>query len=249
MALRKKYRHPIAVKPIPTLRAPTVSLKCQPIAGLALLVVLSVTACSSAPKAPNWQVEAKGAVDRSVTAYLEGNDRVAAAERVRARQQLASTGRADFMATAELLQCAARVASLVFEPCPGFEALRLDATQAQGVYANYLGGRLDSAQIALLPTAQQEAAGRRAEDARPLAGIEDPLSLLVAAGVLLESGKANPAILDQAVEAASAQGWRRPLLAWLGVQAERARQAGQTAEVQRLARRMARIQGGPDSVN
>lgn len=237
------------MKPIPIPHAPTVSLKSPALASLALLAVLSIAACSSAPKAANWQVEAKGAMDRSVTAYLEGNDRVAAAERVRARQQLASTGRADFMATAELRHCAARVASLVFEPCSGFEALRLDATPAQGAYASYLQGRLDPAQIALLPTAQQEAAGRRAEDGRPLVGIDDPLSLLVAAGVLLESGKANPATLEQAVETASAQGWRRPLLAWLGVQAERARQAGQTAEVQRLERRMARVQGGPDSVN
>jgi hypothetical protein len=237
------------VKPIPTPDAPTVSLTSPALASLALLVVLSMAACSSAPKAANWQVEAKGAMDRSVAAYLEGNDRVAAAERVRARQQLASTGRADFMATAELLHCAARVASLVFEPCSGFEALRPDATPAQGAYANYLRGRLDPAQIALLPTAQQEAAGRRPEDGRPLMGIDDPLSLLVAAGVLLESGKANPATIDQAVETASGQGWRRPLLAWLGVQAERARQAGQTAEVQRLKRRMARVQGGPDPIN
>ena len=40
------------------------------------------------------------------------------------------------------------------------------------------------------------------------------------------------------MDTASAQGWRRPLLAWLGVQAMRATQAGDTAEAQRIQRRI-----------
>ena len=39
---------------------------------------------------------------------------------------------------AELLRCAVQVASLVFEPCPGFEPLRQDAPAAERAYAAYL---------------------------------------------------------------------------------------------------------------
>ena len=194
--------------------------------------------CSSAPPTPDWQLEAKGAMDRSVAAYLEGNTRIERAELARARAQLSRTGRADLVAGAELLHCAAHVASLVFEPCAGFEALRPDATEAQRAYANYLRGQLAPAQIALLPTTQQGAAARSAADPSALQGIEDPMSLLVAAGVLLQTGKANPATVAQAVDTASSQGWRRPLLAWLGVQLQRAVQAGQTAEAERVQRRI-----------
>jgi hypothetical protein len=81
-----------------------------------------------------------------------------------------------------------------------------------------------------------------AGDDLPLQGIGDPLSLLVAAGVLLESGKASPAIIAQAIDTASRQGWRRPLLAWLEVQAQRATHAGQSAEATRLLRRIELIQ-------
>jgi len=73
--------------------------------------------------------------------------------------------------------------------------------------------------------------------------IEDPLSRLVAAGVLLRTGRASPQVLALASDTASAQGWRRPLLAWLGVQAERAERAGATDEAQRLRRRMALVAG------
>lgn len=212
----------------------------------ALQIALSVcllVACSSGPKAPDWQIEAKGAMDRSVAAYLQGNARIEIAELARARAQLSSTGRADRVAGAELLHCAARVASLVFEPCADFERLRGDATEAQRAYADYLSGQqITTSQIALLPPFQQAAAARTAEDGKPLQGIDDPLSLLVAAGVLLESGKANPATIAQAVDSASSQGWRRPLLAWLGVQAQRATQAGQIAEAERVLRRIKLVQ-------
>ena len=74
--------------------------------------------------------------------------------------------------------------------------------------------------------------------------IADPLSRLVAAGVLFRSGRASPEVLVLASDTASAQGWRRPLLAWLGVQAVRAEQAGAVEEAQRLRRRMALVAGG-----
>lgn len=211
-------------------------------ASIAVLAAVLTSSCSNAPKIPDWQIEAKGALDRAVVAYLEGNARVEMAEMSRARRQLSSTGRTDLVASAELTRCATRVASLVFEPCDGFEALRRDATEVQQAYADYLRGQLVPAQIPLLPTTQRAAATRLAGDNLPLQGIDDPLSLLVAAGVLLETGKASPATIAQAVDTASSQGWRRPLLAWLGMQAQRATQAGQTAEATRLLRRIALIQ-------
>lgn len=217
---------------------PFVRTACAITTILLALGTLMLSACSSAPKAPDWQLEAKGAMDRSVTAYLEGNARVDLAELTRARAQLSSTGRADLVASAELLHCAAHVASITFEPCAGFAPLRPDATAAQRAYADYLGGKITPDQIALLPASQRVAASRSANDAGPVQGMEDPLSTLVAAGVLLQTGKANPATIAQAVDTASNQGWRRPLLAWLGVQAQRATQAGQVAEAERLQRRI-----------
>lgn len=224
-----------------TPQASTRSASCSGVVFAALAAVLT-SSCSNAPKIPDWQIEAKGAMDRAVVAYLEGNTRVEWAEMARARRQLSSTGRADLMASAELAHCATRVASLVFEPCLGFEALKSDATEAQRAYADYLRGQLAPAQIPLLPATQRTAAARLAGDGMALQGIDDPLSLLVAAGVLLQTGKASPATIAQAVDTASHQGWRRPLLAWLGVQVQRATQAGQAEEAKRLLRRIELIQ-------
>lgn len=212
---------------------------------VSLTVVWLLSACSSGPKPPDWQVQAKGSIERSVAAYMEGNSRVETAELARARRQLSRTGRADLLATAELLHCASRVASLVFEPCVGFEPLSSDATLAQRAYADYLRGQVRAQSIPLLPQAQRAVA---AGDANALKGIADPLSQLVAAGVLLQLGKASPPVIAQAIDTASSQGWRRPLLAWLGVQVQRAEQGGDAQEAARLRRRMAIAQGAGLSV-
>ena len=53
----------------------------------AMLLVLGtglLHGCSNAPKAPDWQLEAKAAIDRSVAAYLEGNPRIEQADPARA---------------------------------------------------------------------------------------------------------------------------------------------------------------------
>ena len=207
------------------------------------VVAMWLVACSSTPPAPDWQLEAKGSMDRAVAAYLEGNSRVEAAELARARSQLSRTGRADLLGTAELLHCATRVASLVFEPCAGFESLRGDATPEQVAYASYLRGQAQPQDMALLPAPQRALAHSGGSGGAGMPGAADPLSRLVAAGVLLQTGQVTPAVITQAIDTASAQGWRRPLLAWLGVQAQRAEQGGDAEEAARLRRRIALTQG------
>ena len=190
---------------------------------LAALVLLA--ACSSNPPIPDWQLNAKAASERAVAAYLTGNARSDAAEPARARAEVARTGRAELLARVELAHCAAQVASLVFEPCDAFEPLRADATDAERAYVDRLAGRSTTAE----PTALQ--------------GIDDPLSRLVAAGVLFETNRADPQVIQTAIDTASAQGWRRPLLAWLNVQLKRAEAAGASAESEQLRRRIALVQG------
>jgi hypothetical protein len=210
------------------------------VVAMAAASALALTACSSKPPAPDWQMNAHDAMARSVSAYLAGNARVEALEFERARGEVARTGQAALVARVELTRCAGRVASLVFETCSGFEPLRQDVPAAERAYADYLAGKLQAQDAALLPPAQRAAAAAGA-DAPALQAIADPLSRLVAAGTLLQAGRASPGVQALAVETASAQGWRRPLLAWLQVQATRAEQGGNVEEAARIRRRMALV--------
>ena len=175
-----------------------------------------------------------GHAERFTEAWLKGDARVAAREFELARAETARTGRPELVARIELTRCAAQVASLVFEPCAGFEPLRSDAGAAERAYARYLAGQAAPADAPQLPP-QHRAVAAGGTD---VAAIDEPLARLIAAGVLLRQGRASPALVARAVDTASEQGWRRPLLAWLGVQARLAEQAGQTGEAARIRRRM-----------
>lgn len=206
-----------------------------------------LAACAGTTPPPDWQLNAQGALERAQEAYLSGNSRIEAVEFARARAQIARTGRADLLARAELVRCATRVASLVLDHCQGFDDLAQDAAAPEQVYARYLAGRASPRDAALLPP-QHRALTSLDAGGQALAAIEDPLSRLVAAGVLMRTGRADPKTITLAIDAASAQGWRRPLLAWLGVQAQRAEQVGDSDELARIRRRMMLVgEGAPAS--
>lgn len=186
---------------------------------LYFLAGIFLSACSSGPVPPDWQANSHGALNAFQSYYLKGDTRAATLEFDRATAELRSTGRGDLLARAELLRCAVRAASLEFDACPGFEKLRADAGSEELAYAEYLARRIE------------RAAG------------EDALSKLVAYGVKLNGKKITPPEIAAAIDIASAQGWRRPLLAWLGVQEKRAEAAGDREAAERLRRRIEIVTG------
>lgn len=208
---------------------------------LGLLVLL--TACAGTPP-PDWALNAQGALERAGSAWLTGNTRVADAEFARARAEIARTGQPARLARTELLRCAWQVASLETTDCPAYAPLAADAAPAEQAYARYLLGKPQAGDVAQLPQAQRAVAqALLAGGVAPLPDTPDPLARLVAGGVLLRAGSASPAVIAQAVDTASAQGWSRPLLAWLLVQAKVAEQAGDREGAERARRRAALVAG------
>lgn len=202
---------------------------------LLALAAFALAACASGPPEPEWRTESHDALQAFERAYLEGRTHVAEQEFARGRAALAATGRADLVARAELVRCAARVASIDFDDCPGYQALAGDAPPAERAYAAYLAGKAKDADVSLLPAHHRAVA---AGGGGALATIEDPFARLVAAGVLFRQGAIAPADIALAVDTASANGWRRPLIAWLGVQEKRAQDAGDKEAATAIRRRI-----------
>jgi hypothetical protein len=229
---------------------------------LCTLTALLLSACASRPTPPDWQNNAFGALNSFTSAYLNGNAKVAEFEFARAKTEVARTGRADLMARLELARCAALVASLDLQACAGYDALAMDAQPAEQAYAAFLSGRWRGLDPALLPVAYRslvtqaievEKSGampktalasspQNAQANSALSQIQDPLSRLIAAGSLLQRELLTPVDLGLAVKTASDQGWRRPLLAWLGVQLKRQQAAGNTTAAMDTQRRINLVQ-------
>ena len=131
---------------------------------------------------------------------------------------------------------------------PGFDAVASDAEPAERAYAAFLAGRATAQDAERLPEQHRPLVAATATPASDLAAIghmNDPFSRLVGAAVSLQAGRAGPAVVALAVDAASAQGWRRPLLAWLEVQLRLAERNGDIAAAERIRRRIGLVTGTP----
>ena len=203
-----------------------------------MIAALLLAGCASKSTLPSWQPDAKDALDAFTDDYLRGNTGAANANFARARRETTSTGRADLVAQVELVRCGVLAASLDFDDCPGFAALAADASPPQRAYAAYLAGRWEGLDVAALPEQHRPVVG-----AGSIAGVADPLAKLVAAGASFKAGRISPADIVIATETASSQGWRRPLLMWLGVAQKRAEALGDAAAVEQIKRRIGLASG------
>jgi hypothetical protein len=171
---------------------------------------------------------------------LKGNVALAELSFARARSEAARTGDPAWVARVELARCATRAAALEFDDCPGYAALSDGAGPEERSYAAFLAGNWQAVDGKALP-ARYETVLKGGASA-DLGQIQDPLSRLIAAGVLFRRGGLAPFGVATAVDTASEQGWRRPLLAWLGVELKRAEAAGDHAAAARLRRRIGLVE-------
>ena len=133
--------------------------------------------------------------------------------------------------------------------------LAQDAVAPERAYAAFLTGRWEQISSELLPEhyralLARPGAGAAGAATGALGSVQEPLARLVAAGVLLQRGDLSPADIALATQTASEQGWRRPLLAWLGLQRQRAGAAGDADAAARIQRRIDLVlqtqHGNPD---
>ena len=204
-----------------------------------LAAALLLGSCAGQPVA-DWQADAASALDAYRRHYLDGNTRLAQRDYAQARAALASTGSLERAARAELIRCAVAVAALDFDACSGVEALLADAGADDRAYGRFLLGAWDGIDAGRLPASYRSLVAGRDEAAQNGAatGIDDPLSRLIACGILLKLERIQPNTVNAAVNTASSEGYRRPLLAWLTVQAKLADAAGDKAALETARKRI-----------
>ena len=201
---------------------------------------LLLSACAGGPMPPEWQSQSHASLERFRQQYLEGSSQLAERSFAEAKAAVASTGRPELAARVELVRCALGTAALDIDACTQFESMRGDATAEDQAYGDFVGGHLREQDASRLPAQYRGVAMARDEAVRNkgMQQIEDPVSRLVAAGALFRLAQLSPEGLTAAIDTASAQGYRRPLLAYLKVQARRAESAGDGAALQSIQKRI-----------
>lgn len=195
--------------------------------------------CAGAP-APEWEARAHAALENFKQQYLEGNAQRAQRYFAEAKAAVGATGKPELVARVELVRCALGTAALDVDACTGFEALREGATRNDQAYAIFLNGRMQELETSRLPSPYRAVAAARDAAARnqALQKISDPVSRLIAAGALFRGAQLSNDGLNSAIDTASMRGYRRPLLAYLDVQAKKAESSGDAVALQSIRQRI-----------
>lgn len=218
------------------------------VAGLVLLLA----GCAAAPQIPAWRLDWQQALEQGRLADLQGRERVARLQWIRAREAAAAAADADALVQVALWRCVIRLAAAQPGACPEVGDALPDASPSLQAYAAWLqGAEPPAAQVSEGPFAAPRivaALGSSASPTQVVAALRhepDPLSRLAAGGWLWQAGRLPPEGVALMVETAAQQGWRRPLAAWLAVQQQWAQRAGDTALAERAARRLHWLLGLP----
>ncbi len=201
-----------------------------------LILSMLLGACAG-QSAPDWQYEAKAAVERYTQHYLAGDVKLAQTSFFQARAAVAATGDVAAVGHIELVRCGLHSAALDFAPCTGYtELAAIRTTPADSAYARFISADWHGMETKLLPAQYVALVGAASQPQavinRAIVVISDPVSRLVASGLMVKRGTFDATTLQNAVDTASAQGWRRPLLTYLGLQAKLGGDAATLAAIQ-----------------
>jgi hypothetical protein len=188
---------------------------------LLILFSLLICACASATPVPVWKDKAYRQLDEYKSSFLTGKEASTEPHFVKARRGIAASNDLRLLTIAYLTKYALHTASLEYFDSSEFAKLyRLEPNPTDMAYCHFLKGNFSAVDVMRLPAHYigilKAASGKDlAMAAREIAAIDDPLSRLIACGVWVRYLPSDETILQIGVSTASANGWRRPLWAYL----------------------------------
>ncbi len=212
---------------------------------LAATALFLLAACGSGgPPPPDWKTDAADLIERYEKYALLGENVLAERYFQQAVTATGGAGRVTETARLWLVRCATRRAMLIDDACAEYADLaRNEPDPVDAAYYRFVTLDWNGLDAATLPKQHRDLVNAPPA-ARPalLARIDDPLSRLLDASLLVMRKEADAATLTLATETASQQGWRQPLLTYLKLREKQALEQGRAEEAARLARRIGLVE-------
>jgi hypothetical protein len=185
-----------------------------------IIVFLGLGGCAS-KAVPPWQTASFNHMETFKQYYLAGDEKKAARYFSKAITEIKKSGRLDILAKGYLTKYAVQAATL--EAISGTEFLEINNVRPDRInmnFYNFLTGNFDTIDNDILPqrykhfmlTFQDETIDDLNHD---VAQIKDPLSRLIAVGLTIKHNRYNETTLKIALLAASVEGWKKALVAYL----------------------------------
>jgi hypothetical protein len=187
---------------------------------LVITLFIFLCACGSQP-IPQWKDTSFRQLENYKVNFLADKEDATEPHFAKAKKAASSNNDLQLLATVYLTKYALKTAAL--EDFDDSDFIRIDKLQPDAAarsYYNFLKGNLSAVNAGLLPANYSRifplmATKDMAAVKREISLIGDPLSLLITCGVWVKYLPSDESILQLAIDTAAAQGWRRPLWAYL----------------------------------
>lgn len=186
-----------------------------------LILITSLFGCGGSKQIPDWINASYNNLENYKKNYLSGKDHIAELQFNKAVDEIKKSGNLEILGRTYLTKYALQIA--VLEVFDDTEYLTIDAVQPvlqNRTFYNFLKGSFDKIDESLLPRQYDGVLkifrkGKPEEAAREISKMEDPLSKLIAAGLLVQKYGYDEGVLKVAIDTASQNGWKKALLVYL----------------------------------
>jgi len=184
-------------------------------------ILFFLYACGSQP-VPQWKDTAYRQLTDYKANFLADKEDETEPHFVKAKKAISSSNDLNLLAVLYLTKYALHTAALEnFDDNDFIRINKLQPNEANQSYSDFLKGNFSFLDKSKLPANYQRLMPMIAHKdlpaaARYIATIDDPLTRLIACGVWVKYLPHDENLLQLAVNTAAAQGWRKPLWAYLG---------------------------------
>jgi hypothetical protein len=186
-----------------------------------LISIILLLGCGGSKQIPEWINTSFNQLENYKKNYLSGKDRIADLQFNKAVDEIKKSGNLEILGRAYLTKYAVHVA--VIEAFDEREYIKIDTLQPvleNRTFYNFLKGSFDKVDESLLPRQYNSVLkifrkGNYEDAAHEISKMEDPLSKLIVAGLLIQKNTYDEGILKIAIDTASQNGWKKALLAYL----------------------------------
>lgn len=214
----------------------------RPLLCLCLLLLPFLAAgCGSKP-VPDWKAGGFNAMESYKKNFLEGDDLKADLYFDVSVREFQKSGDPDLLDRALLTRCALRTAALETLSPSDCMLSGWAHTKENENYLAFLREGAGKTDPSLLPPPYRKFAkaldeGKIGSLNDAIAGIEDPLSRIIASAVAVKGGRFDTTTLELALAAASREGWKKIVLLYLEKLESLSREQGDLEQADRLRRR------------
>lgn len=179
------------------------------------VIVLFFAGCSSQP-APAWQQDGNTTMTNFINSYMEGNDKFAENYYLKLEESLKLTADPDIMVIAPLTKCAMNIALLEDYGCEEAQPFVAALKKKDNIkYFNFVSGKVSDLPLRYKDFVKSSSACLTETINLKIKKLPEPLSKIIASSVVVRNKCYDEKTLINAVDTASAEGWKKAALKYL----------------------------------